>query len=97
MAALSKDEVTNYLSLHLKNWKLEGGAIRRDLKFKTFVEAFSFMTSIALEAEKMDHHPEWSNVYNNVSISLNTHTANGITQLDFDLAAIINAVYKKYE
>jgi 4a-hydroxytetrahydrobiopterin dehydratase len=97
MAVLSKDEVTNYLSLHLKNWKLEGGAIRIDLKFKTFVEAFSFMTAVALEAEKMDHHPDWSNVYNKVSIALSTHSANGITRQDFDLADRIDSIYKKYE
>ena len=67
-----------------------------DFKFKTFREAFSVMVEIAFEADKADHHPEWSNVYNRVSIHLNTHDAGGITQLDFDLAQIIDSVYAKY-
>jgi len=96
MKALSKEEVASYLKQDLKNWTLEGNAIKRDFKFTTFVEAFSFMTAIALEVEKMDHHPDWSNGYNKVSISLTTHTAKGITQLDFDLANKIDGTYKKY-
>lgn len=78
----------------LKSWIFEKGAIKRSFEFKNFVDAFSFMTAIALEAEKSDHHPEWSNVYNKVSIALNTHSANGITQLDFDLAGKIDKLYK---
>ena len=97
MNILSKDEIVNYLTLHLENWTFEESVIKRNFKFKTFVEAFSFMTAIALEAEKMDHHPSWSNVYNQVSIALNTHTANGITQMDIDLAEKIDNTYKKYE
>jgi 4a-hydroxytetrahydrobiopterin dehydratase len=97
MNALSKSEVVNYLSVHLLNWTFEETAIKRDFKFKTFVEAFSFMTAIALEAEKADHHPDWSNVYNKVSITLNTHSANGITQQDFDLAGKIDSLYKNLE
>jgi 4a-hydroxytetrahydrobiopterin dehydratase len=53
------------------------------------------MTAVALEAEKMDHHPDWTNVYDKVTISLNTHTAKGITQMDFDLAKKIDAIYKR--
>lgn len=64
--------------------------------FRTFVEAFSFMTAVALEAQSLDHHPNWTNVYNKVSISLNTHEANGITTLDFDLANRIDQIYKSY-
>lgn len=60
------------------------------------MEAFSFMTAIALEAEKLDHHPDWSNVYNNVRISLNTHDAKGITTLDFDLANKIDNVFENH-
>ena len=97
MKALSKDEVIGYLELHLKNWTIEGSAIKRNFKFKTFVEAFAFMTAIALEAEKMDHHPDWSNGYNKVNISLTTHSANGITQMDFDLAIKIDNAYKNWE
>ena len=96
MNAIPEQEVVTFLKNNLKEWSLDKKAISRDFKFKTFVEAFSFMTAIALEAEKMDHHPEWSNVYNSVRINLNTHDAKGITKLDFDLAKIIDVIFKKY-
>jgi len=96
MRALSKEEIKGYLQSNLKDWKYDEKAISKEFKFKNFIEAFSFMTAIALEAEKIDHHPEWRNVYNKVSISLNTHSAKGITELDFNLATIIDNTYKKY-
>ena len=95
MKALSKDEVAQNVALHAKNWIVEENVIRRNFRFKTFVEAFSFMTAVALESEKMDHHPDWSNVYNKVSIGLSTHDANGITQRDFDLAKRIDSVFER--
>jgi 4a-hydroxytetrahydrobiopterin dehydratase len=95
MKPFSKDEVNSYLALNLKSWVFIETAIRREFKFRNFVDAFTFMTGIALEAEKMDHHPDWTNVYDKVTISLNTHTAEGITQLDFDLAKKIDAIYKR--
>lgn len=97
MKALSKDEVARNVALHVKNWIVEENVIRRNFKFKTFVEAFSFITAVALESEKMDHHPDWSNVYNKVSISLSTHDANGVTQQDIDLAKRIDSVYSNFE
>lgn len=97
MKALTNDKVVSFIALNLKKWTFEENTIKRDFKFKDFVEAFSFMTAIAFEAEKMDHHPDWSNSYNTVSIMLTTHTANGITQLDFDLADKIDNIYKRYE
>jgi 4a-hydroxytetrahydrobiopterin dehydratase len=97
MKALSNDQVASHLATHLKNWNFKETAINRDFKFKTFVEAFSFMTAIALEVEKIDHHPDWTNSYNKVSIDLSTHSEKGITQLDFDLADKIDQIYKKYE
>jgi len=97
MKALSKDEIINYLAINLSQWTFNEPVIKRDFKFKTFVEAFSFMTSVALEAEKMDHHPDWSNGYNKVSIALTTHSDNGITQQDFILANKINLIYQTYE
>jgi 4a-hydroxytetrahydrobiopterin dehydratase len=97
MKTFSDHEISENLSRNLKDWAFEKGMIKRDFKFKNFVEAFSFMTAIALEAEKSDHHPEWSNVYNKVSIALSTHSANGITQMDFDLATKIDIAYKSYE
>lgn len=93
MKALSKQEVVDFLNENLKDWTLEENTITRDFKFKTFVEAFSFMTSVALEAEKLNHHPDWSNSYNQVSITLTNHEAHGITQLDFDLANKIDRIF----
>ena len=73
-------------------WVVEGGKLRRELRFADFVTAFGFMTSVALVAESMDHHPDWENVYNRVLIQLNTHDAGGITVLDTQLAARIDAI-----
>ena len=97
MKALSKIEIKEFLSDNLKNWSFDGNYLKRDFEFKTFVEAFSFMTAVAIEAEKIDHHPDWSNVYNRVAIKLNTHDAKGITKLDFDLADIIDRVFERYK
>lgn len=78
----------------LPDWTYDGpgDALYRKFKFKNFSEAFSFMTRVALLAEKADHHPEWSNVYNKVSIKLTTHDADGLTQKDTDLAKKIDAL-----
>lgn len=94
MKALSTEKVKEHLDKELKSWSVENNAIKREFKFNTFVEAFGFMASVALEAEKLDHHPDWSNSYNKVKISLTNHEAKGITQLDFDLAATIDKLYK---
>ena len=67
-------------------------AIRRDLKFADFNQAWAFMTRVALAAEKADHHPEWSNVYNNVSIVLSTHDAGGLSEKDIALARFIDGI-----
>lgn len=84
---LSDDERTNALAT-LEGWSLVDGreAIGKTFVFKTFVEAFGFMTKAALEAEKADHHPEWSNVYRTVEVLLTTHDAGGLTQKDVALA-----------
>ena len=76
----------------LDGWSLENGKLNRDFKFANFIEAFGFMTRAAIEAEKMDHHPEWSNVYSKVSVHLVTHSADGITSLDVELAKKMNAL-----
>jgi 4a-hydroxytetrahydrobiopterin dehydratase len=86
---LSADEVKDALS-KLADWKLVNGKLNISLHFENFIQAFSFMTSIALEAEKMNHHPEWSNVYNQLEISLITHDLKGISTYDIKLAGIIN-------
>ena len=76
----------------LQGWQLsgDGRSIGRKFAFRTFNEAFGFMCRVAIEAEKMDHHPEWSNVYNRVDVRLTTHSAGGLTELDFDLAAFMD-------
>ena len=97
MNTLSKQEVIQSLSGSLGRWRFDGNAIKCDLTFRNFTSAFSFMTAVALEAEKMDHHPDWSNVYNKVSIALSTHSASGITQNDIDLATRIDNVYRIFQ
>ncbi|MDO8695251.1 MAG: 4a-hydroxytetrahydrobiopterin dehydratase [Sheuella sp.] len=77
----------------LPDWEYQdvrGGAITRNFIFKDFNQAFGFMTQVALCAEKRDHHPEWSNVYNRVSILLTTHDAGGLSDKDLELALKIN-------
>ena len=75
----------------LPAWKVEQGKLHREFKFADFRAAFGFMTGVALAAEKMDHHPEWENVYNRVSVELTTHDAGGVTQADLELAEAMNA------
>ncbi|AMY03031.1 4a-hydroxytetrahydrobiopterin dehydratase [Mesorhizobium ciceri] len=76
----------------LDGWALaeDGAFIKRTFTFANFSEAFAFMTRVALAAEAMDHHPEWSNVYKTVDVTLNTHDAGGVTALDIDLATKMN-------
>ena len=71
---------------------LEQGQLHRAFEFKDFSQAFAFMTRVALAAEKMDHHPNWSNVWNKVVIDLSTHDAGGLTHNDFDLAKKIGQI-----
>jgi len=74
----------------LPDWSIQAGKLHRDIKFRDFVEAFGFMTRVALIAERMNHHPEWFNVYKTVRIDLSTHDVGGISQRDVDLARSIN-------
>lgn len=67
------------------DWKLRDNGVEKSFSFANFVDAFAFMTKIAQEAEKQKHHPEWSNVYNKVSIRYTTHDAGGLTEKDFDM------------
>lgn len=76
----------------LSEWSIKEGKLYRQVVCKDFVSAFAFMTSVALLAEKADHHPEWSNVYKTVDIYLTTHEAGGISERDFGLAAAIDAL-----
>ncbi len=70
-------------------WKLEDGKLRKVFEFDNFVSAFGFMTQVALLAERMNHHPEWFNVYRRVEIDLTTHEAGGVSECDFELAVEI--------
>ena len=88
---LSEHELEEQVKV-MKGWELKNGKLEKSFRFSNFVEAFGFMTKIALEAEKINHHPEWLNVYDSVSIKLTTHDAGGITDFDIKLANIIDAV-----
>ena len=70
----------------LDGWTVENGKLHKEFQFDNFVAAFGFMTQLALIAESMNHHPEWFNVYNRVTIDMSTHDAGGITELDFKFA-----------
>ncbi|MGD9649572.1 MAG: 4a-hydroxytetrahydrobiopterin dehydratase [Dongiaceae bacterium] len=76
----------------LSGWQVAGGkrALQKTFEFKDFNEAWGFMSRVALKAEKMNHHPEWFNVYNKVEVKLSTHDAGGITDKDIKLAAFMN-------
>jgi len=76
----------------VRGWNLAHGKLHKEFQFEDFVQAFGFMSSVALIAESMNHHPEWSNVYNKVTVDLNTHSAGGISDLDFELARKIDAL-----
>ena len=88
---LSEAEVVNRL-LEVQGWELVDGKLSKAFLFDSFVNAFGFMASVALAAESMNHHPEWSNVYNRVTIALTTHDAGGISDLDFILAQRIENI-----
>ena len=82
------------LAARLPGWRIADGrdALQKTFKFKDFNEAFGFMTRAALVAEKMDHHPEWSNVWNRVEVTLATHSAGGLTELDVKLAETMDKI-----
>jgi 4a-hydroxytetrahydrobiopterin dehydratase len=85
------DEAIRARLEELPHWSLNDGKLHRELTFRDFVEAFGFMTRVALLAEKANHHPEWHNVWNKVVIDLSTHDASGLTEKDFELAVAIDA------
>jgi len=88
---LSSESVASKLTT-LNGWELKDEKIFKKFQFTDFAEAFSFMTRVAIVADKADHHPEWFNVYNRVEIYLTTHDANGISERDFSLASKIDAM-----
>jgi 4a-hydroxytetrahydrobiopterin dehydratase len=89
----SKEEISKALA-DLQSWtQVEGrDAIQKEFLFKTFNQAFAFMTRVALKAEKMDHHPEWFNVYNKVQVVLATHDVDGVSDKDIELARFMDKI-----
>lgn len=94
MAERLSESVRRAALAKLSGWSEVAGrdAIQRTFKFKDFNEAFGFMARVALVAERMDHHPEWRNVWNTIDVVLSTHDAGGLTQKDIDLAARMNSI-----
>ena len=88
---LTDDQIREELK-GLLGWSLENGKLHKEFVFKDFVDAFGFMTKAALHAEKMDHHPEWFNVYNKIRVDLMTHDAGGITTNDVALAKALESI-----
>jgi len=94
MAQKLDDTSRKALAGRLPGWRLMDGrdALQKTFKFKDFSAAFGFMAQAALAAEKMDHHPEWSNVWNRVDVTLSTHSAGGLTDLDVKLAEAMDGI-----
>jgi 4a-hydroxytetrahydrobiopterin dehydratase len=95
MAKLTKTEIASALR-KIGGWTVANDKLHRDYQFADFVHAFGFMAMAALIIEKMDHHPEWSNVYNRLSVDLTTHDAGGITKKDVDLASALETLAKRF-
>jgi len=91
MRKLSEQEINENLE-SLDGWQLSENGIQTSFEFENFKEAFTLMTRIAFEAESMDHHPNWTNVYNTLEITLTTHAAGGVTEKDIKLAKAIEKI-----
>lgn len=91
---LTPDQIAATLP-SVPGWEFADGKLRREFMFDDFIQAFGFMSKVALIAESMNHHPEWSNVYNKVRVELTTHDAGGLTALDFEFARRAGAVVGK--
>ena len=91
LVKLTDEEIKKELA-NLPGWSVLNGKLHKDFVFKNFIEAFGFMTKAALYIEKMNHHPEWFNVYNKLKVDLTTHDAGGITQNDINLARTLNSL-----
>ena len=92
---LLQDRELKELIVKIPGWEIKSEQIQREFSFTNFIEAFSFMTKVALTCEKYNHHPNWENVYSKVIIRLNTHDLGGITNLDQTLASEINKIFDK--
>jgi len=88
---LSRTEIDEELK-NLSGWSVKNEKLHKEFQFDSFNQAFGFMTRSAMEIEKMNHHPEWFNVYNKITVDLTTHDAGGITKNDVNLARILNSL-----
>jgi 4a-hydroxytetrahydrobiopterin dehydratase len=88
---LSQTDIDEELK-NLPGWSIVNEKLHKEFQFDSFNQAFGFMTRAAMEIEKMNHHPEWFNVYNKITIELTTHDAGGITKNDVNLAKILNSL-----
>jgi 4a-hydroxytetrahydrobiopterin dehydratase len=86
------DAEVRELAAALPKWEVRGASLHRELRFRDFSEAFAFMARVALAAEKANHHPDWSNSWNKVTIDLTSHDVQGLSKRDFDLARAIDAL-----
>ena len=91
MMRLSQIDIDEQLK-NLPGWSIVNEKLHKEFQFESFNQAFGFMTRAAMEIEKMNHHPEWFNVYNKITIELTTHDAGGITKNDVNLAKILNSL-----
>jgi len=91
LARLSEEEIKSALK-ELAGWKLVEGKLHKDFQFQDFNQTFGFMIRAAMKIEKMNHHPEWFNVYNRLTVELTTHDAGGITSNDISLARVLNSL-----
>jgi len=95
MEIISEKQLSDLLKTKNLEWNIRNNSIQKEFVFKNFIEAFGFMSRVAILAEKQNHHPEWSNVYNKVNITLTTHDAGGVTEKDLDLATAIEILTQK--
>jgi 4a-hydroxytetrahydrobiopterin dehydratase len=95
MRSKLSDSEISAAAAKLPGWTVVNGKLHREYKFAGFPEAFGFMATAAPTIQKMDHHPEWFNVYNRVTVDLSTHDAGGITQKDVELATLLENIAKK--
>jgi 4a-hydroxytetrahydrobiopterin dehydratase len=95
MKKLTDAQISSSLAA-LADWSVKDAKLHREYKFSDFKRAIDFIVGAVPGIEKMDHHPEWANVYNRVTVDLTTHSAGGITQKDFELAALLEGLSQKY-
>ena len=93
LTKLTDDQIKKELT-SLSGWSVTNGKLHKDFVFQDFIEAFGFMSKAAIHIEKMNHHPEWFNVYNKIKVDLVTHDVGGITQNDINLARTLNSLAK---